>query len=227
MRLLAIGDIHGCYRALMALVKAVKLTPEDALITLGDYVNRGPDSSSVVDWLIHRSKNGLLIPLRGNHEIMMLRARDNNEAFANWIAVGGKETLASYSPLGDQGRLADVPDSHWDFLENHLRDYYETDRHIFVHANLYPDLPLPEQPEFMLFWEQLDEWTPPHISGKTMICGHTSQRSGKPLNMGHAVCIDTAACKGGWLSCLELETNFYWQANEAGEVRSGFLDPPA
>lgn len=225
MRLLAIGDIHGCFRALSTLVKAVKLTPEDVLVTLGDYVNRGPDTSSVIEWLIHRSKNGLLIPLRGNHEIMMVNARLTGSLA--WLDVGGKETLASYSPLGDEGRLTDVPDSHWDFLENHLRDSYETDRHIFVHANLYPDLPLTEQPEFMLFWERIDEGTPPHVSGKTMICGHASQKSGEPLNLGHAICIDTAACKGGWLTCLEVETNYYWQGNEAGEVRSGFLDPPA
>ena len=53
-RLLAVGDIHGCYRALCTLMKAVRLTPEDTLITLGDYVNRGPDTHSVVDWLLRR-----------------------------------------------------------------------------------------------------------------------------------------------------------------------------
>jgi serine/threonine protein phosphatase 1 len=222
---LAIGDIHGCYRSLTTLVKAVKLTPEDTLITLGDYVNRGPETYAVMEWLIRRANTGPLIPLRGNHEIMMLNARLTGDSFT-WLSVGGKETLASYSPLEDEGRLADVPDSHWDFLEHQLCDYYETKKHLFVHANLYPDLPLDEQPEFMLFWEHIDEWTPPHVSGKTMICGHTSQKSGEPLNLGHAVCIDTAACKGGWLTCLEVETNYYWQANEAGQTREGFLDPP-
>ena len=125
--------------------------------------------------------------------------------------------------MEDEGRLTDIPQAHWDFLENHLRDYYETDRHLFVHANLYPDLPLDEQPEYVLFWEHIDEWTPPHQSGKTMICGHTSQKTGEVLNLGHAVCIDTSACKGGWLTCLDVETGDYWQANEQGETRTGFL----
>jgi serine/threonine protein phosphatase 1 len=222
-RLLAVGDIHGCYRSLSALVNAVKLTPEDTLITLGDYVNRGPDTHSVLDWLIHRRQSGKLIPLKGNHEIMMLAARGDETAFANWMAVGGMETLASYSPFGDPGRLSDVPEAHWEFMENELKDFYETEQHIFVHANAYPDVPLADQPEYMLFWEHLDEWTPPQSSGKTMICGHTSQRIGLPLNLGHAVCIDTGACKGGWLTCLEVETGYYWQASEAGQTRESFL----
>ncbi len=104
-----------------------------------------------------------------------------------------------------------------------MLDYYETERQIFVHANLYPDLPLNEQPDYVVFWQHIDEWTPPHQSGKTMICGHTSQKTGEILNLGHAICIDTAACKGGWLTCLDVETGDYWQANESGETRAGFL----
>ena len=154
----------------------------------------------------------------------MLAARNSDEGFANWMAVGGKETLASYSPFDDPGRLADVPDSHWEFLENHLRDFYETERHFFVHANAYPHLPLADQPDYMLFWEHIDQWTSPHVSGKIMICGHTSQNTGLPLNLGFAVCIDTAACKGRWLTCLEVETGYYWQANEYGQTREAFLE---
>ena len=224
MRLLAIGDIHGCFRSLSTLIEAVELMPDDTLVTLGDYVNRGPNTHAVIDWLIHRSQIGHLVPLKGNHEMMMLNARRSEEAFEFWLDTGGKQTLASYSHFDDDGRLADVPESHWDFLENELRNYYETARHFFVHANAYPDLPLHEQPEYKLFWEFIDESPPPHFSGKTMICGHTSQKSGEPLNLGHAVCIDTAACKGGWLTCLDVNTGEYWQANEAGEVRTGFLN---
>ncbi len=187
-------------------------------------MNRGPNTHAVLDWLIHRNEVGPLVPLRGNHELMMLNARESSAAFKYWMAVGGDKTLASYSHFADEGGLADIPDSHWDYLENQLRDYYETDRHLFVHGNLYPDLPLEEQPEYVLFWERVDEWTSPHQSGKTMICGHTSQKTGEILNLGHAVCIDTAACKGGWLTCLDVETGDFWQANESGETRAGFLD---
>jgi serine/threonine protein phosphatase 1 len=54
-------------------------------------------------------------------------------------------------------------------------------------------------------------------------CDHTSQASGLPLDPGYAVCIDTHACGGGWLSCLETESGMYWQANQNGELPSGRL----
>lgn len=81
MRHLAVGDIHGCFRALTTLAAAVPFGPDDLVITLGDYVNRGPDSCSVLDWLIAYGRRAQLIALRGNHEIMMLEARDSDEGF--------------------------------------------------------------------------------------------------------------------------------------------------
>jgi serine/threonine protein phosphatase 1 len=165
-----------------------------------------------------------LQPLRGNHDIMMLNAHDNDSEYGKWIGVGGDATLQSYSPFdGDPGSLADVPDTHWDFLANQLLPYFETKDHFFVHANAYPDISLEEQPDFMLYWEQYND-PPPHESGKTMVCGHTSQKSGLPVFNGHAVCIDTWACGGGWLSCLHVESGMIWQANQCGETRRFLLD---
>jgi serine/threonine protein phosphatase 1 len=63
----------------------------------------------------------------------------------------------------------------------------------------------------------------PHESGKIMVCGHTSQKSGEPLDYGHAVCIDTWAHGGGWLTCLDVSSRQYWQANQQGQVRVGRL----
>jgi serine/threonine protein phosphatase 1 len=58
-----------------------------------------------------------------------------------------------------------------------------------------------------------------------MVCGHTRQKNGAILDLGHAICLDTGAyTPSGWLSCLELETGRWWQANQAGEVRKGRLD---
>jgi serine/threonine protein phosphatase 1 len=57
-----------------------------------------------------------------------------------------------------------------------------------------------------------------------MICGHTSQKSGLPLNLGHTVCIDTFAHGGGWLTCLDVRTGLYWQANQNGGLRTDALD---
>lgn len=223
MRHLVIGDIHGCFNALTTLAKFVPIGEDDTLITLGDYVDRGPNSCAVIDWLIHRHKKGKLIPLKGNHEIMMLDARMSKDDLERWLFYGGDRTLASYSVLEDAGDLADVPDEHWHFIEHELRSYHELDAHFFVHANAYPDHELAEQPDYMLFWESLSN-TAPHMSGKTMVCGHTSQKSGRPKNLGYLVCLDTWVYGKGWLTCLDLQSGQYWQANEVGETRRGNLD---
>jgi serine/threonine protein phosphatase 1 len=222
LRYLAIGDIHGCFRALTTLSAYVPFKGDDLLITLGDYVNRGPNSSAVLDWLIAYQQRGKLIALRGNHELMMLDARHSDDAFDRWIENGGDATLASYSPFDDKGKLIDIPEEHWQFLEE-TQGLFETESHFFVHANVYPDLPLNEQPDFMLYWEKFDN-PPLHESGKIMICGHTSQKSGVPISNGHAICIDTWACGKGWLTCLDVASGQYWQANQQGETRSDWLE---
>src|SRR2546421_12463310 len=103
MRYLAVGDVHGCFTALTTLAAFVPFGPDDVLVTLGDYVDRGPDSCAVLDWLIHRGRRGKLVAPRGNHEIMMLEARQGEEEMKTWLEVGGDAALASYSPFGDKG----------------------------------------------------------------------------------------------------------------------------
>ncbi len=216
MRVLAIGDIHGCLNALTAVFQAAGVRDEDVVVTLGDYVDRGSESRGVLDWLIGFARRGSLIAIRGNHDLMMMRAREGGSETSEWLDCGGDAALASYG-----GRLDLVPSAHWKFLEA-TRLWHATDTHFFVHANAYMDCDLDDQPEFMLLWEKYDG-RGPHVSGKTMVCGHTPQRSGRPRDFGHAICIDTGACKGGWLTCLDVRTGRYWQANELREVRDGSL----
>ncbi|MFB3890855.1 MAG: metallophosphoesterase family protein [Phycisphaerae bacterium] len=222
MRHLAVGDVHGCFTALRTLAAFVPLGSSDVLVMLGDYVDRGPDSCAVLDWLIDRERRGTLVALRGNHELMMLNAREDPEAFRRWMEYGAAPAPASYSPVSDSGRLQDVPDSHWKFLEERTRPWYQTDAHFFVHANAFPGVPLEEQPDLMLYWELWGDPSP-HESGKVMVCGHTPQRSGVPKDIGHAVCIDTLAWDGGWLTCLDAASGAYWQANQKGETRRSRL----
>jgi serine/threonine protein phosphatase 1 len=226
MRTLAIGDIHGCLAALDLLLARVEVRPDDRLIALGDYVDRGPDSRGVLDRVIKLHETGQLIALRGNHDAMMLDAR---KAYGRgmWLAVGGRETLQSYGVAFPEAfNITDVPDRHWRFLEDDLRDWYEIDTHFFVHAGVYYDIPLDEQPEDVLLWEKLHEPLP-HVSGKVMVCGHTKQKSGVPLNLGHAVCIDTGVYEpDGWLTCLDVRTGQYWQANQRGQTLTSRLEEP-
>src|SRR5207244_1934737 len=123
----------------------------------------------------------------------------------------------------DPGALVDVPDSHWQFLEERLVPVYETDRHFFVHANVYPESALDEQPDFMLYWEQFND-PARHCSGKIMVCGHTPQKSGLPSFNGNAICLDTWASGRGWLSCLHVESGTIWQTNEQGKTRQMHLN---
>ncbi|MDB5356338.1 MAG: putative phosphohydrolase [Phycisphaerales bacterium] len=230
MRTLAIGDIHGCSRALDHLLAAARPRSNDVVITLGDYVDRGPDSAGVIERLIRLRETCKLVAIRGNHEQMMLDARKGPDRTVEWVHCGGEATLTSYAPIGGRRTLDNVPAAHWDFLENVCVSMHETDTHFFVHANADPDLPLDDQPEFLLRWETFRD-PPPHVSGKIMVCGHTPQKNGLPRNIGHALCIDTRAYRKGWLTCLEVATGYVWQANQDGELRAGwatdFLEEPA
>jgi serine/threonine protein phosphatase 1 len=216
-RTIAIGDIHGCSAALDALLDAIRPRPEDTIVTLGDYINRGPNSRGVLDRLIRLSNQCCLVPLLGNHDQKLLEARSGLHP-TTWLGMGGIATLDSYGP----GRDLDlIPDEHFKFLDGCL-DYHETDGHIFVHANYYDQLPMDEQPALMLRWESLRDTTPgPHVSGKIVIVGHTSQKSGEILDLGHLVCIDTYCHGGGWLTALDVKTGEVWQADRDGELRRG------
>src|SRR5438270_3455841 len=125
MRLLAIGDIHGCVRALDAILEMVRPESGDLLVFLGDYVDRGPNSRGVLDRLIALRDRCRCVFLRGNHDQMMLDARDNYSAQEEWLHCGGRATLDSYS-----GTLDDVPDGHWRFLED-AQPFFEADTHFF------------------------------------------------------------------------------------------------
>src|SRR5262245_4349915 len=139
MRHLAIGDIHGHADVLRALLRAVGLRPDDRVITLGDYVDRGPDSRGVIEQLLTLRRRGQLVALRGNHDFMMLQARGRHDALEEWLYCGGGTTLASYGDELADGKLDLVPAEHWEFLEEFCVDWYETDTHFFVHASADPD----------------------------------------------------------------------------------------
>jgi serine/threonine protein phosphatase 1 len=156
---------------------------------------------------------------------MMLDAVADHDCFQLWLACGGMETLASYgAPTPTAEALGLVPEDHWRFLKEALVDWHETDTHFFVHANAHPELPLDEQPQYLLLWEKLYEPCV-HVSGKVMVCGHTRMIDGLPHAFGSTVCLDTGAYNpDGWLTCADLNTGRYWQANELGQMRTGWLE---
>ncbi len=216
MRTLAIGDIHGCIKSLKTLVDFVKFSPDDTIVTLGDYIDRGPDSKGVIDYLLELRETHNLITLKGNHEAMILDSRNYPENVMHWLINGGIATLDSFEAI----EVEDIQDRYWDFFKS-CKLFHETDRHIFVHAGLAPNLNMDEQIEYDVLWLRFKK-TKQHQSGKKIICGHTPQRPPVPTVKKHAICIDTGVYnRGGWLTCFEPDSGEYWQANEQGETRSG------
>ncbi len=97
-RLFAISDIHGCYRPFYELVvNTIKLRKSDQLILLGDYIDRGDQSKEVIDFIIDLSKKGFnIIPLTGNHEVMLCDAYNDQELLPLWLINSGMSTLFSF-----------------------------------------------------------------------------------------------------------------------------------
>ena len=253
-RTLVIGDIHGCMTAFNKLLDFIKLQPDDLLITLGDYIDRGPDSKGVIDRLLQLQKSHNLVSLRGNHELMMLKWWQTTEAGQDWWNNGGNKTVASYTSDFDtliemevfcqmgkaalftpeqMAKLKDIfPIEHIHFIEFGCCYWYETKNYIFVHGMVDPSLEMPQQDPTNLVWQRFSRGHDagirigPHCSGKKIVCGHTPQFLGLPVDIGHAVCIDTGPfMNDGWLTCLDIDRNDFYQANEQGQVRR--LDPDA
>jgi serine/threonine protein phosphatase 1 len=215
-RTIAIGDIHGCSRALGVLVGALAPTSRDLIVALGDYIDRGPDARGVIELLIDLQRRCRLAPLLGNHEEVLLDVRASRLPIHWSFSLGGSATLKSYGGGLDFSR---IPEEHIRFMEESF-DYVETATHIFLHANYDPDLPIPEQPLATIRWSSLRETMPgPHRSGKTVIVGHTAQKGGEILDLGHIKCIDTDCYGGGWLTALDVDSSEVWQANQDGELR--------
>ena len=215
-RTFAIGDVHGCAVALRTVCESLDLTQEDRLVILGDVVDRGPDTSGAIEYLLKLREQCEVIMLLGNHEEMLLEAFVSRGMFRNWLEVGGKEALDSY-----QKDMRNIPKSHRDFLGN-AKPYYETETEIYVHANLEPGVALEKQPSSWLRWQHLTGFEYPHESGRRVICGHTQQKSGRPLLSDGWVCLDTSAYRGHPLTCLHVETDVCHRATDEGN-----LLPPA
>ncbi len=216
MRTIAIGDMHGCPAALDALLEAIHPRPEDTIITLGDYVDHGPDGRGVLDRLLALQQRCRLIPLLGNHEQIMLWVCDGRrELLSDWRLSGGEDTLASYGRHIPE----EVPVEHLQFLR-HCRLVHQTEHYFFVHGNYEADKRLDDQDPFIVLWESLKLRVPRrHFSGKTAIIGHSRQKSGNILDLGYLKCIDTDCDGDGWLTALDVECGRIWQANKAGKLR--------
>ena len=224
--LYAVGDIHGERERLEALLASLPLLPEDRIVFVGDYVDRGPDSKGVVDLLLALSEQYACVFLTGNHESMFLDflgwRGDAYFAGDAFLANGGDRTLASYGyfDLEDPqpGNLA-LPPEHEKFFRD-LKLYHREGDYLFVHAGVGRmvlrerdlDYALRRAKSEDLLWDRstLDA---PHALGVTIVYGHTPTPDGRVRwNLPFSIGIDTGAVYGGRLTAIRLPDETVFQA---------------
>lgn len=219
----AIGDIHGRRDLLQELLAQIAADAERhptdrerAIVFLGDYIDRGPESPQVVETLLRLDWPGFTpVFLMGNHEDAMLEFLDGQSDGVAWLTYGGLETLISYGvairrlPGNDDAAAelraalwAAVPQRHVDFLRRCVLSHV-IDDYVFVHAGVRPGWPLDQQSPRDLLWIR-DEFlrASAALPGYVVVHGHTI--CDVPQDLGHRIDIDTGAFVSGRLTCLVL-----------------------
>ena len=217
----AIGDVHGEALKLRGLLAAIDehhnhAMPhlEKIIVFLGDYVDRGPDSRTVLDIVrsyAPNSGNGCYA-LRGNHEQMMIDAfrsgRHGDPLF--WMRNGGDATMESFSDTGDDT----IPSDYLDWLGSLptlLKD--GRNKRLLVHAGVDPKK-WPETSDELHMWSRLSrlgetrDWAGTGLEGYTIIHGHTVTKDGEPdhfrSEFGTRINVDTGAVFGAPLTAAVL-----------------------
>jgi len=209
-KIFAIGDIHGCFDKLCALMDKIKIDRNnDILLFLGDYIDRGPSSFDVVEYLIDLKKHfQKIVFLKGNHEEMLERYLSGKDR-PTYLINGGKPTLESYVKRSRTTGSHPIPQEHLDFFES-LSLYYQTDDFIFVHAGLRENIPFDEQNPTDFLWIREDFVHSEFDFGKIVVFGHTPYR--EPLVERNKIGIDTGAVYGNKLTCVELPALLFYNA---------------
>ena len=176
-RKIAISDIHGCCKTFNALLKLLQYGIDDELYLLGDYIDRGPDSKGVIDYIWALKKEGHLVHcLKGNHEQMMLNASFEGNTSDHWTRNGGQATLASFGA----DNVQDIPEEYLIWIRK-LPFYFLTNQYILVHAglNFKEKSPLSELKDMLWIRDWYDDIDKEWLQGATIIHGHTIMRKAK------------------------------------------------
>ncbi|RZN13010.1 serine/threonine protein phosphatase [Bradyrhizobium genosp. SA-3] len=219
VRIYAISDIHGCAHLLQPMLRVIdadvaRSRPHYAIeVFMGDYIDRGPDTRATLDILVERSRRGNAVFLKGNHEAFLVSVFEDPSLFADWIAVGGTQTLMSYglappdlkrdeptSILRDLIRA--MPTEHLEFLDN-LRLSFTCGDFFFVHAGVRPGVALSEQQENDLLWIREEFLESKKHFGKYVVHGHTPVRNADVRN--NRANIDTGAYATGNLTLMSIQ----------------------
>ena len=189
LQYIAIGDIHGCLKSIEALWESIVENKDAKFIFVGDYIDRGPNSKGVIDFLIEAESERDCIFLRGNHEQMLLEAVENG-LIDHWLINGGESTLLSY---GDGLKISNIPEAHLNFFRK-TELFLNAVDYFFSHAGAPPNMSIeksidtPEKHDYFL-------WGREHLNvletswEKTVVFGHTPRAF--PIRKPRMLGIDT------------------------------------
>lgn len=225
-RVYAIGDVHGQNDLLQILLGKIqdddvaRGSGQSEIVFLGDLVDRGPDSSGVIETAMKlQRERGNVRFLMGNHEEVFLASMKGSERATRFFTrIGGKETILSYDisireymELDNEAltaRLPDViPQSHVDFVEG-FEDQIVIGDYAFVHAGIRPDVPLSEQKPKDLRWIREDFLSATQLHEKMIIYGHTINE--EVVEADNRIGIDTGAYYTENLTAIALEGRNRW-----------------
>ena len=216
----AVGDIHGCYFNLqdaLDYLESVLNDDEDRVVFLGDYMDRGKDSKRVIETLIEwKSRHPRTVFLRGNHEDLILYAREDENSigesayyqsaeFQIWLWNGGFRTMASYGAEADD-IIKTIPREHWEFIES-TENEFRSGGYRFVHAGVSPegiawnDGPRREPSR----WIRDDFINSKQDFSEIIVFGHTCQKTFKPLIMSNKIGLDTMPFRNGKLTVAKFD----------------------
>ena len=191
-----IPDIHGRLDLLdegLAEIAARSEDETDTIVTIGDYVDKGPASKGVIDRLRLGVDQFELVTLKGNHDAMMVDALRDHSKMADWLAKGGDTALDSYG-----GDPASVPQSHIDWLDR-LRLFHVDPHRLYVHAGVEPGISLDRQREETLLWKRYPKGYSDGFGALHVVHGHDNDPNG-PLLYDGRTNLDTLAWRTGRLT---------------------------
>jgi Predicted phosphohydrolases len=221
MRLVAIGDVHGHTDLLSRLLDAIDREiaadrPSDwRIATLGDYIDRGPDSRGVIDLLIGRRSDPHFLTLAGNHDDAILAFLADDPGQRLFLDHGGRTTAASYGVTLDTARLgitrdelaAAMPAAHLEFLRG-LGSSASFGDYFLCHAGIRPGVALELQTRADLTWIRREFLDHRGLHPKLIVHGHTPQT--EPEIFPNRVNVDTRAYETGVLTALVAEGERKW-----------------
>jgi serine/threonine protein phosphatase 1 len=220
LRVYAIGDLHGRADLLEEMLARIDADLDERPVAaalqvfLGDYVDRGPASRTVIERLIARSETHRTMCLAGNHEVYLREFLRHPAVLDSWRHLGGLETLMSYGlrpsinpDAVEQAELsaglnAAMPARHKRFLAA-LAPSFQCGDYFFVHAGVRPGIPLAQQDEEDLTSIREEFLASEDDFGKVVVHGHTPVQA--PDVRHNRINIDTGAYATGRLTCLVLD----------------------